>query len=46
MKKKEKKLQLRKVKVANLAVLDDGEKKKINGGTNTVVGTTFIRVFC
>jgi hypothetical protein len=45
--KKEKMLHLKKIKIASLVtLLNDEEKKIINGGTKMTPGTTFIRIFC
>jgi hypothetical protein len=45
--KKEKKLHLKKIKIASfVTLLNDEEKKKINGGTKMASGTTFLRIFC
>jgi hypothetical protein len=45
--KKEKKLKLKKIKVASFDhLLTDEEKKKINGGIVTARGTTWLRIFC
>jgi hypothetical protein len=47
MKKKEKKLELKKIKVASFDyLLTDEEKKRINGGFETEPGTTWLRIFC
>ncbi|MGD2090202.1 MAG: hypothetical protein PVH61_28765 [Candidatus Aminicenantes bacterium] len=47
--KKEKKLKLKKVKVAGFGhFLTDEEEKRINGGieTEAELGVTFLRIFC
>ena len=47
MKKKEKKLELKKITVASFDhLLTDAEKKRINGGSEMELGTTFLRIFC
>jgi len=47
MKKKEKKLELNKIKVASFVhLLTVEEKKRINGGFETEPGTTWLRIFC
>jgi len=47
MNKKEKKLELKKIKVASFDhLLTDEEKKRINGGFDTEPGTTWLRIFC
>jgi hypothetical protein len=47
MKKKERKLELKKIKVASFDhLLTDEEKKRINGGFDTEPGTTWLRIFC
>lgn len=47
MKKKEKKLELNKTKVASFVhLLTDEEKKRINGGIDTRLGVTWLRIFC
>lgn len=45
--KKEKKLHLKKIKIASFAtLLNDEEKKKINGGFEMAPGITFNKIFC
>ena len=44
--KKEKKLELKKIKVASFDHLLTEEMKKINGGIETARGTTWLRIFC
>jgi hypothetical protein len=45
--KKEKKLKLKKIKIASFVhLMTDEEKKKINGGIETEPGTTWLRIFC
>lgn len=47
MKKDEKKLELKKIKVASFDhLLTDEEKKKINGGSEIEPGTTWLKIFC
>jgi hypothetical protein len=45
--KKEKKLKLKKTTVASFVhLLTDEEKKRINGGIETELGVTWLRIFC
>lgn len=45
--KKEKKLHLKKIKIVSFfTLLNDEEKKKVNGGIEMASGTTSLRIFC
>lgn len=47
MKKKEKKFELKRITVASFNhLLTDEEKKRINGGFDTDLGTTSLKIFC
>ena len=44
---KEKKLKLKKTTVASFVhLLTDEEKKRINGGSESESGTTWLKIFC
>lgn len=44
---KEKKLKLKKITVASFVhLLTDEEKKRINGGSKTDAGVTWLKIFC